>query len=495
MPLLTWRDNYRDSYLDATLLQEGRGRFSGRCSHCSSIDPKYRCRTCHGYRMLCHKCMLKKHEDEPLHIIEVISLCKIGMRYQLGHRRGGLSLAIPGHADFVVIASNGIHLIKINFSNQLLEIGWWPSTPIEPQTVATTDLLRITNPPTDFYLALEQMTDGYGLQKLPDRLSQWMLMLREWRHIKMVKRAGRGFDMAGIKATKQGELAIPCRACPQPGINLPTGWETSPGDIIWLYALILAEDANFKIKGRQRSNDEADPPLGPGWATFVNNEEYENHLARFVTQEEISHCVTFSALSKANSKGWKGLRATGIGSVSCARHEMFRPNGTGNLQKGERYVNMDFIFLSSIVATSLLMITISYDIACQWSKNFMTRMKDMPANLKMPSHVQIQYRVPKFHLPAHTEKCHAPYSFNFTRWVGRTDGEGVERNWSSLNGTARCVAVMRPGGRQDTLDDFCNFGNWRKTVGLGDALLRKLTWQSRKQLSIIGHSNIYREST
>ncbi|KAF8868784.1 hypothetical protein BD779DRAFT_1480813 [Infundibulicybe gibba] len=173
---------------------------------------------------------------------QVISLCKIGMRYQLGHPPGEVCpFAIPGHADFVVIASNGIHLIKINFCgcaqapakhNQLLEI--------EPQTVATTDLLRMFHivnlqartPPTDFYLALEQMTDGYGLQKLPDRLSQWMLMLREWRHIKMVKRAGRGFDMAGIKATKQGELAIPCRACPQPGINLPTGWETSPGDIM-----------------------------------------------------------------------------------------------------------------------------------------------------------------------------------------------------------------------------------------------------------------------
>ncbi|KAF8868783.1 hypothetical protein BD779DRAFT_1480812 [Infundibulicybe gibba] len=35
MPLLTWRDNYRDSYLDATLLQEGRGRFSGRSFTCT----------------------------------------------------------------------------------------------------------------------------------------------------------------------------------------------------------------------------------------------------------------------------------------------------------------------------------------------------------------------------------------------------------------------------------------------------------------------------
>jgi hypothetical protein len=54
-----------------------------------------------------------------------------------------------------------------------------------------------------------------------------MLMVREWRHIKMAKRAGRGHDPAGINGTGQGGLAIPCRACPQPEINLPTGWETS----------------------------------------------------------------------------------------------------------------------------------------------------------------------------------------------------------------------------------------------------------------------------
>ena len=40
----------------------------------------------------------------------------------------------------------------------------------------------------------------------------------------------------------------------------------------------------------------------------------------------------------ANSKKSEGLRATGIGAVICARHETYRPNGMGDLQKGERYV-------------------------------------------------------------------------------------------------------------------------------------------------------------
>ncbi|KAF8488160.1 hypothetical protein F5888DRAFT_1599361, partial [Russula emetica] len=60
-----------------------------------------------------------------------------------------------------------------------------------------------------------------------DRLAQWMLMVREWCHIKMTKWAGHGHDPIGIDGTCQGGPAIPCCACPQPEINLPTGWEMS----------------------------------------------------------------------------------------------------------------------------------------------------------------------------------------------------------------------------------------------------------------------------
>lgn len=61
-----------------------------------------------------------------------------------------------------------------------------------------------------------------------DRLAQWMLMVREWRHIKMTKRAGRGHDPSGIDGTCRGGLSIPCRACPHPDINLQIGWENAP---------------------------------------------------------------------------------------------------------------------------------------------------------------------------------------------------------------------------------------------------------------------------
>lgn len=41
----------------------------------------------------------------------------------------------------------------------------------------------------------------------------------------MCKRGGRGHEEGGVTATGQGELAVECPACPQPGKNLPEGWE------------------------------------------------------------------------------------------------------------------------------------------------------------------------------------------------------------------------------------------------------------------------------
>ncbi|KAF8215194.1 hypothetical protein K438DRAFT_1561909 [Mycena galopus ATCC 62051] len=308
----------------------------------------------------------------------------------------------------------------------------------------------------------------------------------------MGKRAGRAHHPTGIAGTSPGELAIPCRACPHPNINLPEGWEDAPPEVAyvfadgsvrgfsltqlfsWIYRLLVSEDANFKMKGRDRSSREKDPTLGPGWAYMVANDDYLKHLVKYVNEDEISHCVSFAALWSANNKRAKGLRASGIGSVSCSRHEIFRPLGTGDLQQGERYPNMDYLFWSSLIGIILLTVVASYDIACQWSRNFWTRASAAPWIMKLPEHLKIIFKVPKFHLPPHIKKCHAPYSFNYAKGIGRTDGEGVERNWSWLNWAAKSISVMGPGAREDTIDDICGFSNWKKTVDFGNSLLRKM---------------------
>jgi hypothetical protein len=62
-----------------------------------------------------------------------------------------------------------------------------------------------------------------------------MRIVREWRHLKMLKRSGRGHDPDGVAATKAGECVVVCPACPQPGRNLPQGWEDAPLGIRYVY--------------------------------------------------------------------------------------------------------------------------------------------------------------------------------------------------------------------------------------------------------------------
>ena len=129
---------------------------------------------------------------------------------------------------------------------------------------------------------------------------------------------------------------------------------------------------------------------------------------------------------------------------------------------------MDYLFASSIAGCGLRLVTISYDVGCQWFMKFWTRIQYLPhaLGLNLPS-LNIRALVPKFHLQSHIEACHSAFSFNFFKGGARTDGEGVERNWDELNGQAPSTSEMLPGARWNTLDDCCGWVNWRKTMGLG----------------------------
>jgi hypothetical protein len=150
----------------------------------------------------------------------------------------------------------------------------------------------------------------------------------------------------------------------------------------------LAKDCNFRLNNRNVSSAAKDPILHDGCGYFVNNAKYTNFLRAHVTEEEISTCAGFQAMFLANRKRVKGLRTTGVGGVTCARHNMWRPNGIGDLQLGERcaqtfciimicyltdvdrYCNMDFILFSAVLNAVIFYLIISYDIACQYGKNF-----------------------------------------------------------------------------------------------------------------------------
>lgn len=136
---------------------------------------------------------------------------------------------------------------------------------------------------------------------------------------------------------------------------------------------------------------------------------------------------------------------------------------------------MDLIFFSSIrkYGHKFRDIIVSYDIACQWSRNLWSRMAKLPPEYHLDCGlVDVSFLVPKFHLPAHRQACHSKYSFNFTAHVGRTDGEAPERGWSNTNALSSSTKEMGPGSRRDTLDDHFGDMNWKKVCHLGQRLLR-----------------------
>lgn len=130
---------------------------------------------------------------------------------------------------------------------------------------------------------------------------------------------------------------------------------------------------------------------------------------------------------------------------------------------------MDYLVFSSLHGHAVKRLVLSYDIACQWYKNIKDRMfKVIPRELWMDRIVEeITYLVPKFHLPAHVTDCQLNFSFNYTKHVGRTDGEAPERGWSRTNQLATSTREMGPGFRRDTLDDHFNDWNWKKITALG----------------------------
>ncbi|KAJ7860607.1 hypothetical protein B0H14DRAFT_3084801 [Mycena olivaceomarginata] len=511
-PLQNWLP-HRDEYLLENLRREGRGspKNYARCAECPIRQCEgpavWHCvdQACLGEGMYCSRCIVAAHVQHHTHFLEKWNgsnfvcgqrwLQELGLHVQLGHPPGVICPYRQAAAhDFVLYDLTGVHEMNVDFCGcpkdaqpdsppeerrtQLLRACWWPATITVPNTCATFRALRhfqIINclgklSAYDFLRGLEMCTNHDGLDKPPDRRRPFMHIVRQWWEVKHHKRAKRGHDEGGIAATKQGELAIPCRACPQPGWNLPPNWENINPFYRFIYIVFLAADANFRLGNRCVSSEASDPILGDGFGYFCRRhgeDGYYAHIAKHVDEEEISNCSGFRAMFLANSKRVRGLRTTGVGGVTCSRHNMWCANGIGDLQVGERQCNIDFIVLSALMTFAMAWLVFSYDIACQYAIKFWERMAKMPEamHLKLPL-ADVWWMVPNFHLPDHLTKCRSPFSFHWMRGAGMTNGEGIEQNWAFSNGAAPSTRLMGPGSRQATLEDVFGFHNYDRLLAM-----------------------------
>ncbi|KAJ7775286.1 hypothetical protein B0H16DRAFT_1712863 [Mycena metata] len=511
-PLGEWvRKKKPQTYLDELIQLEGRGEYQvdERCISCGAAPGDYRCRECFTDDLYCKACLIAGHQDTPLHGVEMwkdgkferMTLKALGLRIQLGHGKPNNARLRQGRCanperaiddDFVLIGVHRIHEVAVDFCGcetaqphdiQLLRARWYPCTGKHPRTAATFGVLRrfcLTTLETHcaakaFYMSIVRESDNTGTVLIRDRYDEFLRMSREWQHIEMLKRAGRGHDPAGVEATQLGECALLCPACPQPGKNLPPDWKNTPKARRFLYALFLALDANFRMRRKKVSSEEKDPSLGDGWSFYCEVAPYYSYLvANWKQKQERSTCVAHDAVDKPDRES-RGTASSGIATVDCARHNMKRPNAVGDLQLGERYINMDYIFFIGLAGSEISELFVSYDIACQWHKNIWERMKTFDQEVRFVRGKKFcVFLIPKFHLPAHIEACNILFSFHLTRFVGMTDGEAPERGWAKLNPLASSTAEMAPGMRRDTINHAFNDMNHKKILGLGKSMLNKL---------------------
>ncbi|KAJ7628913.1 hypothetical protein FB45DRAFT_748195 [Roridomyces roridus] len=458
-----------------------------------------RCQDCFGDEMLCEGCCVDRHAAHPLHRIEKwngqffekCQLSELGLRVQLGHRpRQRCAVPRAAHSNFWVLHTNGFHRVNVDICGcehagvsgapdiQMLQAGWFPATDDIPRTCVTfacldlflTLTLQAKTTMYDFYSILEKMTNHTGI-KPPNRYPVFLRVCREYRHLLMLKRAGRGHEAGGVMATKPGGLAVLCPCCPRPGVNISNDWEKASPECRFLYIMFLAIDACFWLKRRLVSNEIKNAPLGPGWSYMVESAPYREFLRTATNQNEMSTCSGLAALDYANTKFSRGYSATGVGMGVCACHEFVQPTGVGDLQKGERYysyVNMDYIYTSILrhIHAGLPKI-VSYDIVCQCEVP--PCVKELPPLVRLRAVLRLwRFVVPKMHIHSHTQACQLAYSLNTVPGSAQTDGEGIERSWAHLGGVASNTREMGPGSREDVLN--CHLGNWNwgKLINLGE---------------------------
>ncbi len=135
-----------------------------------------------------------------------------------------------------------------------------------------------------------------------------------------------------------------------------------------------------------------------------------------------------------------------------------------------RQVNVDYLLNSSLEQSAPLNVAASYDIACSYSIKVKSRFEKY--GYTSYNARQFGWCVPMFHIHAHRDRCRSVYSPYLLRHWARTNGEGVERGWSMVNGFAPATKEMGPGSRRDMLDSVWADQNWVRITKLGVSDLR-----------------------
>ena len=124
-----------------------------------------------------------------------------------------------------------------------------------------------------------------------------------------------------------------------------------------------------------------------------------------------------------------------------------------------RYCSMDYLILSALRNVGQLQeVLISYNIACQWSKNLRKRMLEYDKTLQVPESLNIEAAIPSWHVNGHGDWCQNNLLLSYIPGVERTCREDIETMWSSTNPLVPSTREMGPAVCRETLND--HWGGW-----------------------------------
>ncbi|KIP01467.1 hypothetical protein PHLGIDRAFT_123325 [Phlebiopsis gigantea 11061_1 CR5-6] len=330
----------------------------------------------------------------------------------------------------------------------------------------------------DYVEVLRRKTDGTITGSTVDRYREFLTANRTFSYVTAAKRHGRQPGSLSYAA-----LAILCPACPQIDMNMDPKWKNRTEELRFLDALYYSIDGNFHANLKDKPFDKDDVPLTKGAGYFADEDLFSAYTAKLSPLEpEPSTCHKFVAMGLGPYWG----RVSGTVGLFCAHHMFVLPGGHVDLQKGERFSNVDFAVSFGLRRwMDLLMHVAAYDLQCQYRLKFKARMADMWKILSRLDKCKILEGndrklfpwtvagVGKFHLAGHRADCRYRWSFNFLPYSAMLDGEAPERIWSVTNPLSNRTREMNPGHRHDIMNEFYSDQNIRRTHNMSASLDRK----------------------
>ncbi|KAF8549475.1 hypothetical protein OG21DRAFT_1488496 [Imleria badia] len=199
-------------------------------------------------------------------------------------------LCPPEHLDYLMIVDiTSVHFIEVNYCKcneampnylQLLRSKLFPATLQQPRTAFTfnvldnfiQDNLKCGTSRLNYFSKLRHITFNAFPHLVPDWYRELLRVVRKWWLLKLLK--WNGFSHCS-RQPREGELALFCLACPQPGLN----YELSNQEYSnWKYTHTFIMDGNFKAEHMYEKRPGSQVWLMDGLRYMVACPEYKEYL-------------------------------------------------------------------------------------------------------------------------------------------------------------------------------------------------------------------------